>query len=115
MTLQTAPHSLLTHKRIPLNELLRCPLALCNPQICEGYAKHVERVLRRADMEPLIAELVASCDLMMALVSAGLALGLTGDAHISTKRKWGVVARPLPSRAPSLTTHPLRLGGEPCN
>src|SRR3546814_3224722 len=67
-----------------LDELLRYPLVLCDPQVCEGHAKHVERVLRRADMEPLIAERVATCDLMMALVSAGFALGLArSEEHTS--------------------------------
>lgn len=65
-----ARHPLLAHKRIPLDELLRYPLVLCDPQVCEGHARHVERVLRRSDVEPLVAERVASCDLMMALVSA---------------------------------------------
>ena len=78
-----ARHPLLAHKRIPLDELLRYPLVLCDPQVCEGHAKHIERVLRRADIEPLVAERVASCDLMMALVSGGIALGLTGAAHIA--------------------------------
>ncbi|HCW0315802.1 TPA: LysR family transcriptional regulator [Pseudomonas aeruginosa] len=108
-----ARHPLLAHKRIPLDELLRYPLVLCDPRACEGHAKQVERVLRRADMEPLIAERVASCDLMMALVSAGFALGLAGAAHISTSREQGVVARPLASRVPPLTTYLLRPIGEP--
>ena len=106
-------HPLLAHKRIPLDELLRYPLVLCDPQVCEGNAKHVERVLRRADMEPLIAERVATCDLMMALVSAGFALGLAGAAHIAASRESGVVARPLASHVPPLTTYLLRLAGEP--
>ena len=108
-----ARHPLLAHKRIPLDELLRYPLVLCDPQVCEGHAKHVERVLRRADMEPLIAERVATCDLMMALVSAGFALGLAGAAHIAASREPGVVARPLASRGPPLTTYLLRLDGDP--
>ena len=108
-----ARHPLLAHKRIPLDELLRYPLVLCDPQVCEGHAKHVERVLRRADMEPLIAERVASCDLMMALVSGGIALGLTGAAHIATSREPGVVARPLATRVPPLTTFLLRPEGGP--
>lgn len=106
-------HPLLAYKRIPLDELLRYPLVLCDPQVCEGHAKHVERVLRRADMEPLVAERVATCDLMMALVSAGFALGLAGAAHIAASREPGVVARPLASRVPPLTTYLLRLDGDP--
>lgn len=108
-----ARHPLLAHKRIPLDELMRYPLVLCDPQACEGHAKHVDRVLRRADVEPLIAERVATCDLMLALVSAGFALGLVGAAHIAASRESGVVARPLASRVPPLTTYLLRLDGEP--
>lgn len=107
-----ARHPLLTHKRIPLEELLRYPLVLCDPQVCEGHARQVERVLRRAETEPLIAERVASCDLMMALVSAGFALGLTGASHIATSRESGVVARPLAVRVPPLTTYLLRPAGK---
>ncbi|KLD70132.1 hypothetical protein Y886_42685 [Xanthomonas hyacinthi DSM 19077] len=50
---------------------------------------------------------------MMALVSAGFALGLTGEAHITASREQGVVARPLAGRQPLLTTYLLRPGGEP--
>ena len=108
-----ARHPLLAHKRIPLDELLRYPLVLCDPQICEGHAKHVERVLRRTEMEPLIAERVASADLMMALVAAGFALGLAGAARIAASREPGVVARPLASRVPPLTTYLLYPESEP--
>lgn len=108
-----ARHPLLAYKRIPLDELLRYPLVLCDPQVCEGHARHVERVLRRANIEPLVAERVASCDLMMALVSGGIAIGLTGAAHITTSREPGVVARPLATRVPPLTTFVLRPEVEP--
>ena len=64
-------------------------------------------------MEPLIAERVASCDLMMTLVSAGFALGLTDAAHIAANHELDVVARPLASRVPPLTTYLLHLEGEP--
>lgn len=108
-----ARHPLLVHKRIPLEEVLRYPLVLCDPDACEGQARQIERVLRRVDVEPLIAERVASVDLMMALVSAGFALGLAGAAHIAASREAGVVARPLVGRAPLLTTYLLYLDRDP--
>jgi len=86
---------------------LRYPLVLADPQACEGHARHVQWILRRANTEPLVAEYVASCDLMMALVSAGFALGLTGASHIATSREPDVVARPLALRVPPLTTYLL--------
>ncbi|MBP5053916.1 LysR family transcriptional regulator [Pseudomonas chlororaphis] len=113
MVAMPARHPLLAHKRIPLEELLRYPLVLCDPQACEGHARQVDRVLRRLDIEPLVAERVASCDLMMTLVSAGFALGLTGRAHITASREQGVVARPLAGCSPLLTTYLLRLDADP--
>ncbi|MBN5182477.1 LysR family transcriptional regulator [Serratia marcescens] len=108
-----ARHTLLAQKRISLEDLLRYPLVVCNEQICEGHAKHVERILRRGEMEPLIAERVASSDLMMVLVSAGYALGLAGASKIAASRESGVIARPLAFKVPPLTTYLLRLNGDP--
>ncbi|MCL6371526.1 LysR family transcriptional regulator [Pectobacterium atrosepticum] len=107
-----ARHPLLIHKRIPLDEVLRYPLVLCDPKACEGHARQVERVLQRAEQEPLIAERVATCDLMMALVSAGFALGLADAPHIASSRESGVVARPLAGRSPMLTTYLLHREAE---
>lgn len=107
-----ARHHLLKFKRIPLDDLLQFPLVLCDPQACEGHARQVERVLRRSDREPLIAERVASLELMMVVVSAGFALGLAGAPHIAASRELGVVARPLAGRSPMLTTYLLRREGE---
>lgn len=108
-----ARHPLLTHKHIPLEEVLRYPLVLGDLQVYEGYSRQVERVLRRADQEPLIAERVASIDLMMALVSAGFALGLAGASQIAANREPSVVARPLAGGSHMLTTYLLRVGSEP--
>ncbi|HGE2145540.1 TPA: LysR substrate-binding domain-containing protein [Pseudomonas aeruginosa] len=107
-----ARHHLLRYKRIPLDEVLHFPLVLCDPQACEGHARQVERVLRHAGREPLICERVASLDLMMVVVSAGFALGLTSGPHITASRESGVVARPLAGRSPMLMTYLLRREGE---
>ncbi|VFR23446.1 Transcriptional regulator, LysR family [plant metagenome] len=108
-----ARHHLLKHKRIPLDEVLQFPLVLCDPMACEGHARQVDRLLRHADREPLIAERVASFELMMVVVSAGFALGLAGAPHIAASQESGVVARPLAGRSPLLTTYLLRPEGEP--
>lgn len=108
-----ARHTVLAHKRIPMGEVLRYPLVLSDPAACEGHAKQVERFLRRHQQEPLIAQRVATFDVMMTLVSAGLALGLAGSAHIASSRESGVVARPLAGSPPMLTTYLLRRDAEP--
>jgi len=108
-----AEHPLAARTRIPLDELLRYPLVMCDPQACEGHARQVARVLRAVDREPLVVEQVASFDLMMALVSAGFALGLAGASQLAASREQGVMARPLAGRSPVLTTYLLRLDREP--
>lgn len=108
-----ARHPLLVYKRLPLAEVLRYPLVLCDPEACEGHARQIDRVLRRLEREPLIAQRVSTFDLMMTLVSAGLALGLAGAAHIASSREPGVVARPLEGCSPVLTTYLLRRIAEP--
>lgn len=108
-----ARHPLLAHKNIPLEEVLHYPLVLGDPQACEGFARQVDRILRCVDREPIVAERVASIDLMMALVSAGFALGLAGTSQIVASREPGIVARPLAGHAPVLTTYLLRSDNEP--
>ncbi|KVG12301.1 MULTISPECIES: LysR family transcriptional regulator [pseudomallei group] len=108
-----ARHPLLAHKYLPLEEVLHYPLVLGDPHACEGFARQVDRILRRVDREPIVAEWVASIDLMMALVSAGFALGLAGTSQIVASREPGIVARPLAGRAPMLTTYLLRSDNEP--
>lgn len=106
-------HPLLAYKRVPLDEMLRYPLALCDVQACEGHARQIDRALRQSSLEPLIAERVASFELMMTLVSAGFALGLAGASQIAASLEPGVVARPLAGRSHRLTTYMLRVDNEP--
>ncbi|MBO9679992.1 MAG: LysR family transcriptional regulator [Acidovorax sp.] len=108
-----ARHPALVYKRIPLDEVLRYPLVLGDPAVCEGHARQVDRVLRAQEKEPLMVQHVASPDMMMALVSAGLALGLAGAAHIAANRESNIVARPLAGKPPMLTTYLVRRNTEP--
>mgnify|MGYP000458638245 CR=1 FL=1 len=79
---------------------------------CGDVIRH-NRFLRQQNQEPLIAQRVATFDVMMTLVSAGLALGLAGEAHIASSREPGVVARRLAGTPPMLTTYLLRSHAEP--
>ncbi len=108
-----ARHPALAYKRIPLEEVLRYPLVLGDPAVCEGHARQIDRILRKQEKDPLVVQHVATFDVMMALVSAGLALGLAGAAHIAASREPGVVGRPLAGRSPMLTTYLLRRDTEP--
>lgn len=106
-------HPLLSYKRIPLEEVLCYPLVLGDPHACEGYVQQIDRLLRHADKEPLVAERVATIDLMLAMVAAGCALGLMGASQLTASREHGVIARPLARLSPKLTTYFLRPDHEP--
>jgi DNA-binding transcriptional LysR family regulator len=107
-----ARHPLLAHKRIPLEDLLRYPLVLHNPNACEGYARQIGRVLREVDVEPVVADHVTTQDMMIALVSAGYGIGLTNAAHIQDFRYADIIARPLAGPTPMLTTYLLWLDSD---
>lgn len=112
MVAMPARHELLAHRRVPLDEVLQHPLVLGDPAVCEGHAKQIDRILRKQDREPLIEQYVATFDVMMTFVSAGLALGLAGAAHIASSHEPGVVGRPLAGKSPMLTTYLLRRDAE---
>lgn len=108
-----ARHPVLAFKKVPLTEVLRYPLVLGDPIVCKGHMHQVDRLLRKQEQEPLIAQRVATYDVMMTLVSAGLGLGLAGAAHIASSREPGVVARPLAGKPHMLTTYLLRRDAKP--
>lgn len=108
-----ATHPLMAYKRIPLQEVLRYPLLMGDPHLCEGYCRQVAKVLRMVDLEPLVAEEVASLDLALTLVSAGYALAFVGASQISASRSPDVTSRPLASMSPALTTYLLRPDAAP--
>jgi DNA-binding transcriptional LysR family regulator len=108
-----ARHPLLVHKYIPLQEALRYPLVLCHPEACEGGHRQIERLLRTVDVQPVVAEHVATQELMLALISAGYGLGFACEAQIAACQHADVVPRPLAGTAPLLSTYLLRPAFEP--
>ena len=81
-----ARHSLLAHRRIPLEEVMRYPLLLCHPEACEGFWTQLQRVLRTVDAKVIVADRVSTLDLMITLVAAGYGLGFATEAQIAGGR-----------------------------
>ncbi|AVA32353.1 LysR family transcriptional regulator [Cupriavidus metallidurans] len=106
-------HPLLEHRRIPLEMVLQQRLGLGDPAACQGHTRQIDRILQKRDEELQILQRVATFDVMMALVSAGLAVGLAGAAHIASSKEPGVKARQLAGTPPMLTTYLLRRDTEP--
>lgn len=93
-----ARHPLLAHKRLPLEEVLRYPLVLCDPDACEGCSRQIIKMLRAVDRDPIVAERVVSHELMLTLVAAGFGLGFTTESHVSACNHPDIVTRPLAGR-----------------
>ncbi|MFF6656537.1 LysR family transcriptional regulator [Pseudomonas aeruginosa] len=106
-------HPLLARKCLPLEEVLHYPLVLFNPDASEGCNQQLAKMLRKVDRDPIVAEHVASHELMIALVAAGFGLGFTTEAHVSACSHPDIVTRPLAGRSPMLTTYLLRRATEP--
>lgn len=108
-----ARHPLLVYRELPLAEVLRYPLVLCDPDACEGCSRQVNKVLRAADREPEVAEQVATHELMLTLVAAGYGLGLTTETQLMMCRHPEIVVRSLAGEPPLLATYLLRRDEEP--
>ncbi|HBX54603.1 LysR family transcriptional regulator [Pseudomonas sp. UBA2684] len=108
-----ARHPLLTYRHVPLDEVVRYPLVLCDPQVCEGFWQQLQRVLGTVDTRLTIANRVPTLDLMMALVAAGYGLGFSSLARIAELNNPDVVARPLAGCPAILTTYLIQREGEP--
>ncbi|MNR01538.1 DNA-binding transcriptional regulator HcaR [compost metagenome] len=108
-----ARHPLLTYRHVPLAEVVRYPLVLCDPQVCEGFWQQLQRVLGTVETRLTIADRVPTLDLMMALVAAGYGLGFSSLARITELNNPDVVARPLDGCPAMLTTYLIRRQGEP--
>ncbi|HCF1528806.1 TPA: LysR family transcriptional regulator [Pseudomonas aeruginosa] len=103
-----ARHPILIHKELPLDELVQFPLILCSPQACDGSCKELTRELCAQGHDLKIAERVISWDMMLTLVSAGIGIGFTSAARMTTCRYPNIVPRPLATDSATATTYLLR-------
>jgi DNA-binding transcriptional LysR family regulator len=108
-----ASHPVLVHQRVPIEELIRHPLVLCHPEICDECYRNVQRILRTVNEEPTIVEQASSFELLMTLVAAGYGLGVANESHVAASRHPDVVTRPLAGKPVLVTTYLLTAAGEP--
>lgn len=107
-----ARHPLLAHKEVPLQEVMRYSLVLCDPQVCDGCHQQREHLFRSVGVQPAVAEYVTTHSMMLALVAAGYGVGFSSAAHLEGCTHPDVVARPLAEQHASLTTYLLRPPGD---
>lgn len=105
-------HPLLAYKEVPLQEVVRYSLVLCDPQVCDGCHQQRENLFRSVSVQPTVTEYVNTHSLMLALVAAGYGVGLSSAVHLEGWTQADVIARPLAERDASLTTYLLRPQGD---
>jgi DNA-binding transcriptional LysR family regulator len=105
-------HPLLAYKEVPLQEVVRYSLVLCDPQVCNGCYWLREHLFRSVGVLPAETEYVSTHSLMLTLVAAGYGVGFSSAAHLEGCMQADVVARPLAEQDASLTTYLLRSQGD---
>jgi DNA-binding transcriptional LysR family regulator len=106
-------HPLLGCKRVPIQELVSYPLILAHPHASEGWYRHIERLLRTVDVQPVIAEYAGSTDLLLALIAAGYGVGFATEEQLAHVHNAEVVTRPLEGACGIVTTYLLRAEANP--
>ncbi len=106
-------HPLLAYTRIPVEEVLRYPLILCHSQNLQGSHRQIQRYLRTLRAAPVLAEQVATFDLMMVFVAAGFGIGLINESLTKTCHHLDVVSRPISGNRLVVETRLLKLDSEP--
>lgn len=107
-----ALHPLLAHSAVPLDELAHYRLLLCDPQVCEGCSRELNRVLSTANRSWNVTAHVASMDMMLTLVAAGYGIGFAVAAKAAACAHTDVVFRPLAVETAMFTTYMLRPDSE---
>lgn len=103
-----AKHPLLAFKEIPVSELVKYPLVLCDPQLYEGYFRELSRVLLPMEHKLNVVGFSSSLDMMLTLVGAGYGIGFTTASRIKICQRPDVVIRFLASESAEITTYLLR-------
>ena len=106
-------HPLLEHKHIPLNLVLSYPLVLFHPEAQAGLYQHVATLLSTIHIQPKVIGHAVSQEMLLALVSAGYAVGLCCAEKLAIYPSDDVIIRPLASAPAHFTTYLLRAAHEP--
>jgi len=110
-----ARHPLLTHPRIPIEELIRYPIILCTADLGDVAHRSLERLLSGVTAASALVEPASSLELMLTMVAAGYGVGFANESLITACRRPEILTRPLAGQPTELTTYLLRPTAKPSN
>lgn len=109
-----ARHPLLAHAQVKLEDALKYPLILCNPDPASGGNDTIHAMLDGSTAASLkVADRVTSLGVMLTLVGAGYGIGFAIGSQVKTWQRPDIAIRPLAGSTQTLTTYLLRRQGEP--
>lgn len=98
-------HPLLSLEKIPLAEVARHSLILCDPERCSGGYDVIRRwFCQYALPQPSISEYVSGHEPMMMLVAAGYGIGVGLTSQVTLYNHPDVIVRPVTDDVPSTAT-----------
>nr|WP_269807659.1 LysR family transcriptional regulator [Pseudomonas sp. NMI795_08] len=106
-------HPLLAYKRVPLADLSACPLVLFHPELQRGLHQQVSSLLASAEASLTVAAQASSQEMLISLVAAGYAVGVSCAAQLKAHNIEDIVLRPLAGEAVCISTHLLYAAYEP--
>ncbi|UVL64792.1 LysR family substrate-binding domain-containing protein [Pseudomonas sp. B21-031] len=106
-------HPLLAHKHVPLAELSACPLVLFHPELQSGLHQQVSSLLAGTGSPLTVAAQASSQEMLISLVAAGYAVGLSCAAQLGARDTQGIVLRPLAGEPVRVSKHLLYAAYEP--
>jgi len=108
-----ARHPLLTHKRVALHDAVQYPLILSLPEFYTGHHRQIEALLRTMDIQPIVADRVASLEVMLTLVGAGYGIAFAMASQVAIFHRPDIGVRPLVNPSAVFTTFLVRPKIEP--
>jgi DNA-binding transcriptional LysR family regulator len=106
-------HPLLVHKHVPVAELSGCPLVLFHPELQSGLHQQVMSLLAGTESAITVAAQASSQEMLISLVAAGYAVGLSCAAQLKAHDTEDIVLRPLAGEPVRLSTHLIYAAYEP--
>lgn len=106
-------HPLLIHKHVPVTDLSTYPLVLFHSELQSGLHQQIMSLLTSAGPTITEAAQASSQEMLIALVAAGYAVGLSCVDQLKAHDTEGIVLRPLAGAPVRLSTHLLYRAYEP--
>lgn len=104
----SARHPLLIHKHVPVEELARSTLIMCDVDSVDSGNRAISRVLRNLGLRTDFSAQAVSLEAMFMLVAAGYGIGFLSEAKVFPCKRTEIAVRRIASDAAILKTYLLR-------